>query len=103
MLGTNRQSIRKVPKEWKQNELIERLYGTIKLCDMDAPETLIDAWLDASGAIAFNPARVSLACLPKHACQAQLVYQFLNSCAGIGLLIKKPCATSHPSAASASH
>ncbi|WP_158592326.1 Crp/Fnr family transcriptional regulator [Noviherbaspirillum sedimenti] len=40
MLGTSRQSINKVLKEWEQNGLIQRHYGSITLCDLSALERL---------------------------------------------------------------
>ena len=40
MLGTSRQSINKVLKDWEENGLIERHYGSITLCDMEALKQL---------------------------------------------------------------
>ncbi|RJG04516.1 helix-turn-helix domain-containing protein [Noviherbaspirillum sedimenti] len=40
MLGTSRQSINKVLRDWERNGLIERHYGSISLCNLDALKRL---------------------------------------------------------------
>jgi CRP-like cAMP-binding protein len=40
MLGTSRQSINKVLKDWETNGWIERHYGSITLCDLEAMKRL---------------------------------------------------------------
>jgi CRP-like cAMP-binding protein len=40
MLGTSRQSINKVLKDWESHGLIQRHYGSITLCDPQALQRL---------------------------------------------------------------